>query len=101
MKRLFHIICILILIATVVLWSVVFVAGLQSEDKLVAHLSLGIDPIILAILLTQEALWYVSIKYFLFCKDKTRTRSILYGILLAGLSLLVIGQVYLIYPYFL
>ena len=101
MKRLFNIICILILLATVVLWSVVFVAGLQSEDKLVAHLTLGIDPIILAILLTQEVLLYVSIKYFLFCKDKTWARSILYGILLAGLILLVIGQVLLVYPYFL
>ena len=101
MKRLFYSICILILIATVVLWSVVFVAGLQSEDKLVAHLTLSIDPVILAIVLTQEVLWYVGIKYFLFCKDKTKTRSILYSILLAGLTLLLIGQVYLICPYFL
>lgn len=101
MKRFFHIVCILILLATVILWSVVFVAGLQSEDKLVAHLTLGIDPIILAILLTQEVFWYVSVKYFLFCKEKTRTISILYGILLASLILLVIGQVLLVYPYFL
>lgn len=100
-NRLLTIVFVFILSVTVLLWSVAFVAGLQSGDKLVHALTLAIDPIILIILLTQETLIYISIKYFLLAPAKTKAKTVLYAVLLGCMILLTISEFLYIYSYLL